>query len=300
MIDLEVTVHSQILRHGSPAVRLYYLLRALDVCGSGKGTFNVNDACSFLGISIRTLYNYIGNQTFFRRILKRGDVWTIYYASLENVVVGLKLEGLGACAKVFSQHVINHRILATEIVTEAQQQASEFMAVREWKKKEKTGSKGRSNLNIIKPEAFFQPSFGGTSDITAGVIEKKNGVLYVNEKFLAYGTSRAGVANKLAAPEFDGKKRTISTRTITKHLKTKEKLKVAQTCPEAFYLRQFAQFQDEENWTSTAQRFFRKGKLIFKSLCSLYHPEFCLTSKRYQKSKVRKRLASLGELVGSL
>lgn len=268
MLNLEVKVHSLILEHGGAGVKLLYLCRALDVNGSGKATMNIAEVAENLKVSKRTLYRWVKNYKLFRFVIHHGNIWTIYYRSLSSIALSLQLPSWGACSYILISDLVerfSHKLVATEIIANSLQKTARCKVRR---------TKGRNAPPLLPSPADL---FDSTSPLPRGV-NRRGDELYVNlDDNTIYGGSQSTIGTILHK----------SRRTINKRLRNTQKLQVYVTSAEMYYLWQYAQFQDSENWTNTAAPYFQQDGKVYKSYICLYEPNYDLTSMRFAKGKYR-------------
>lgn len=245
-----------------------YLCRALDSTGSGKATINITNVSTHLKVSKRTLYRWTQNYKLFRFVVRRKDIWTIYYRGLTSISLSLQLPSWGACSYILIRDLVerfSHKIVATEIIANSLQKTARCKVRR---------AKSRTAPPLLpNPTDMFDSTF----PLPRGV-ERSGAELYINmDDVTIYGGSQSTI----------GKILNKTRKTINKRLRNTQKLQVYVTSAEMYWLWEYTKFLDSENWTRNGDKFFQKGGKVYRSYVCLYEPNYDLTSMRYAKGKYR-------------
>lgn len=207
-----LTVRTHTCIAGKRWARLWYLLRAVDVAGSGYLTLRVNTLSSILNLKLSTLREILreGKRDKAFRFVKFscGEV-RIALGSLSRVTQALKLHSWGATATVPLIELVSLmgcRSTGTAIESQDKQKKSRIAAIRSLKPRE------RKAYKLPEVEAIFragqtasQKSVGGTVFFLLGTSETK---VFVSNGWINFGATQFSVAAALG----------ISDRTVRNHL----------------------------------------------------------------------------------
>lgn len=287
---LFTNVHSRILDVAPVAIRVWYAMRALDVCGSGRVKFLVPDLAASLRVSVPTLKRYLRQALglgYLRSLCKHQQTVEVYYASLFDVALRLGIEDLGAISEI-DIGVLNRsyiKAVATQLDAERYQRASMHLARRDTPR----AQRGR----ILNPNQILAPQ-SPSSHCSRGenVVFVGRRCLFVDADVIPVGVSQDYLAER--------SQRSIST--IQRRLSNKHRAK--HDLPRLLK-RQVARKLDQETTFELKQLgrssivtakgrsiFFQCGS-AFESGCSIYRTEFDLRSARFLRSRFKQELAAI-------
>lgn len=168
---LTVRIHSAICEKGHIWARLWYLLRAFDIQGSGCANIPMAQICQLLGVSSSTVYEWLrkGREvsafTWYRVSQRQG--LRVRLGSLHRVCKTLGLidsqgskisSPWGVVAQVPLHEAIVHlRALATAAVTQKLQSISHWAAWRS------LPAAARKTYKLPQPQEFFQSGITGAT-----------------------------------------------------------------------------------------------------------------------------------------
>lgn len=192
-----VRIHSRIARH--PWARLWYLLRCLDIDGSGHGTISLKDVEELLRCNDKTIYRWLQQgkrKGAFNDYEVRKGILEVYLGSLYRVCKKLNWKKWGVVAECPLADVnANIRAITTGIVTQQFQQKSRYAADQKLKPQH------RKQFGTVHPNELLKnvgqsspkPQVGEVPCVLH-VSEKK---IFVSKSFTVYGASQANIASEL-------------------------------------------------------------------------------------------------------
>jgi hypothetical protein len=200
-IDLTtpIRIHSSVADSYQSCIKLWYLCRALDVTGCGMVTIDVDDAAEALGVSSRTIENYIkiGHKKGLYRCVKKNfpGNYTLWLTTLKTVAFQRGLDSFGILAYATVEDLKNLKVTATEIEAIGGQRSSRYLAsVRavENPNKDKPGevrSKRVKPLKTATPEEIFKGTGlveEASSQLSYGALafDPIHSTLFVGHKFV--------------------------------------------------------------------------------------------------------------------
>ena len=150
-----VRIHAGLVSEAGPWIKIWYLLRALDVNGSGFYSGNLSTICQLLAASSSTIRQWLREGVragAIRRWWVRGQRLSVALTSLHKtcIAIGLNHAGWGPTAEVPLTDLPQLRPLATAIITQREQQLSRFAAWRSLPTQEL-----RQTYRLPQPEEFF-------------------------------------------------------------------------------------------------------------------------------------------------
>jgi len=249
----------------------------MDADGSGKATMTFAQIEELLQVSRTTIWRYYSSDLF-TRVIRRGEVLTLYYRGIVPVCLDYGIKHWGTSCEVNLEDLADLKTIATLADTLSLQSKSRFIATKK-RRSDICAELGRKRapkgsfvpaISDSKIDALFNDSSQDMSEISPGIKKREHGTVFVGDAWTPFGASQATIANHL------GK----SYRTVSRRLKSAPKLKVAYSSGQTAHEFNFYKFQDEENWTTISNRFFIKDGIVYKRMCSLYRPILSLTTKR--------------------
>lgn len=286
--NLNVRIHAHLadggnssVSQGHSSVMLWYLVRAFDIQGSGRVSFNLEEAATLLNRSVPSIRRYLrqGKQLgFFRNFQVQGTIVKVYYQGLFKVCQKLGLESWGAVAEIEISDLNNLKLIATQIETQRLQESSRYNAQQE-------------HRNVASDDDIFPSS--QCSSGARGIIHRGERCLFVNELFAAFGASQRSIASKLGRCDRTIRKRLSNRTRIDRGLKPIDRVQIAQTTPElnqrfGLLFDQFDRSEIKECdgiWkTGFSDRIFKSCDRVFKSICNLYSKDLILLSMRRSRS----------------
>jgi hypothetical protein len=206
--SLTVRIHSKIARH--PCARLWYLLKAFNIDGSGHNRLPVVLILNLLRINQSTLYRYmkIGiEKGFFRRIqITEGNI-DAWLGSINVVSQKLELSDWGTVGDVPLVKVLAEiRKTATGITTQSLQGQSHYAAKIKLKNNERAiyAPPSAEEIFALIDGASHKPA-GGTFPFILHIGPKR---IFASKSFVPFGASQRAIADSLG----------ISDRTVRRHL----------------------------------------------------------------------------------
>jgi hypothetical protein len=291
--DLELKIHSALADAAKAPIKLWYMLRAIDIKGSGQVVFSINAAATALAVTRRTIKNYLATapKYMFRQVQKLDkDTYRVYYGSAVRVAVNTGCTTFGSVAYATTKELVRLRVSATEITAQAAQAASKFKAYLEQKNFAGAGTARRP----LNPETLFdnldQAVVDPSSSLCKGALgfNHAHRTLFVNQGFIAYGASQQLTADRLKR----------SKATVQRRLKDTERVRLAQYHQNNYV----EQALLKEDYDPEAGRFIKvnsplicnnpeaQGK-TFKLLCNVYYPCYQTTSFKQGRHKLSLALA---------
>ena len=284
LLNRNVLVHSKVIDQGPPAMKLWYLCRALDTKGAGKATISIGRIREVLGVSETTAWRYYTDQRLFPKVINRDGLLTLYYRSLVRICVDLGIAHWGVSTELKVKELVNAKKLITLAEALSLQKKSRFKVLKEARAEAKKDKEQKKNprspaISDSKIERIFELSDSkkeSISEISTGIMKLNGALLLCNEKWQKFGGSQFSVARNLGR----------SVRTVSRRLADFPRLKVAVTTPSTSHELNYHQFNDREEWTRNAGKYFLVEGKVFRRQPNLYRPTLELTTKR-------KRLNSL-------
>ncbi len=304
--QLTVRVHSGIISApGATWTKLWYLLRALDIKGSGFCRVNLTQVCQLLRVSASTVRQWLregkaaGAFRWWKFSQKQG--LRVALGSIYKVCLGLGLNSWGVVAEIpLHQAITCLRATATAAVTQREQQLSRFAAWRA------LPAEARKVYRLPHPEAFFDGTHRPSDNLPRGgircLIHLGERRIFTSKGFIPFGVSQKSV----------GQERRLSDRTVRRHLNQLriEKRQIVQAKSA------YGEIKEALRWDSPAiapepdismrrigqaviltepsghvgkphstairaERFFSYGDRNYIYRCNLYRPGLQLRSTRY-------------------
>ena len=320
----EVKAWAYLLERGLHA-SLWTWLKACDPNGSGIVTFRLSDAAQELKRTHQSIRRYLKRgkaEHWFRAVenLGRGQ-YRVVLSSLYTVAKALGFRELGPCALAPVDRLAHPKILATDIVTEDQQEAS-----RHAKKQELKAKKIRNNHPPDAGRIFAKLRFGarpsstssprGTGASSRGsqenssIIGSGDHCLFVSEKFPTYGCSQATVATKLGKSLSTIKRRQNGDQRCKQNIPAILKRQIAQkvnppqgiaTDQHLANLQQSAKFMDWAPAQTEIQRHFVcRGQLWYARNNLYLIQDITLKRRRHIRKFWRKKMDSLSHAMNGI
>jgi len=208
---LTVRIHAGLISEGGSWMKIWYLLRALDIQGSGFYSGNLSTICQLLAASSSTIRQWLREGLragAIRRWWVRGQRLSVALTSLHKtcIAIGLNHAGWGATAEIPLTDLHQFRPLATATITQREQQLSRFAAWRSLK------PKNRREYKLPQPEEFFSWKPRLSDTLPKGsircVIHVGVRKVFTSLGFIPYGVSQPTIAFH----------RGRSDRTVRRHL----------------------------------------------------------------------------------
>jgi hypothetical protein len=207
-----VRIHSGIVSSGRATwSKLWYLLRALDIQGSGFCQVSLAQVSQLLRASSSTIRQWlregkqIGAFRWWKFSQKQG--LRVALGSIYKVCLGLGLNSWGVVAEIpLDQMISCLRATATAAVSQREQQLSRFAAWRN------LPASARKVYKLPQPEAFFDGSHRPSDNLPRGgircLIHIGQHRIFTSKGFIPFGVSQPTI----------GKERRLTDRTVRRHL----------------------------------------------------------------------------------
>ncbi len=184
-----VRIHSGLIEKGRPWLKLWYLLRGLDIQGSGFAKLPMRLVCQLLASSSVTVRQWLregkaaGAFRFWRcqRQELRVALGGLHQLCLK---LDLGLPGWGTTAEVPLHQIGELRALATGAVAQRRQQRSRFAAWRA------LPTKARKQYKLPQPQDFFSP--GATPHNSGLKLKSQSAQLQEGEQRPSHDNATAG------------------------------------------------------------------------------------------------------------
>lgn len=224
-LGLKIKIHSGIVLNNTKAIRLWYLLRAIDIKGEGRVVdFNLKHGAEALKISVAYLQKLIVQcleRKYFRSIVEHltdQNLKTIYLSSLEEVVKNQEIQEIGSVAADCPvDNLVEITTTAIGIVAQSAQNHSRYRAVKAHQENSKANNRGLANCEEImsyKDGTLASALSLGETGIYA--YDNETNSLFVAGNFKNYGASLEHIA-KLA---------NVAVQTVFTHLCKYEKIRI--------------------------------------------------------------------------
>jgi hypothetical protein len=207
---LSVRIHSAVVGMGRAWAKLWYLLRGLDIQGSGFAKIPLSQVCTLLNAKPSTVRQWLreGQKAkAFRRWRERRGILKIAMGSLFKVLQHLGLTAPGASGYEPLHKLFQLRALATGLTTQRLQQLSRFAAWR------RLPGRYRKTYRLPQPDAFFEPrDFLSDKNATRElkcVMHIGKFRIFTSKGFVPYGVTQKTIASERGYK---------SDRTIRRHL----------------------------------------------------------------------------------
>jgi hypothetical protein len=294
-------LHAAIADSYRSFLKLWYWCRAIDVNGCGIVEIDTATVAEQLGVSARTIVNYIqAGKSLYRHISKLAPGrYKLYLKSLVEVTKQRGLETFGAAAEVTIEQLKTLKITATEITALGGQKSSRYRAESRHEQPTKMGDckpKKQPSKHVVSADRIFEgtgltESVGKSKTAShlcpgALVYDSQHSTLFVSSRFDHYGISQQYIADKLHR----------NRRTINRRLRKTTKLQLAKFDPANAIEREIA---GEEN-SPQVGRFIKISRaldvapklrrLTFKLLTNIYYPQWDLVSMRASRKELNKLL----------
>ena len=209
-----VRIYTRLLDHGHECGRLWTLLRALDIQGSGWVCFTYDSVANLMDVSVRTVQRWVSQglaRGWFRGRRWMGNQAELYLSGIRAVKHALGVDSLGAIADVELHHLGRSEAKALCTALEAQyRQKQAYWAAKEAKK-------GQAKKLVLKPWEM------ATSDKLPGV----KSLIVVSNGFQIPGCSIAGLARETEWSQSTIKRRLSSRWRLERKIEPIQKRRVA-------------------------------------------------------------------------
>ena len=301
MIKFPATLYGH---YGSP-LKLWLLARAWDAedgCSCGRVFLSLDSAAKTLNRSIPTLRRWLreGKELgLFRHWRTQGDRLEIYYRSWFSLARSAGMENLGAIVWIDWQDLEHLELTATEAIAQQLQRESYHAAIANENKHEiKNGKLKIAPIGKIFPENPDEAIANSTlCQSGQGVLGVSGRFIFVSERFIPYGSSVAGIADR----------RHLSTRQIQRHLQSAyrhpspvrgyhrkagdlEKRQIAKRLPRR--LNGMAADLRRGGEVNEANRLLKVGDRLFRLGCNLYAPDLSLCGVKRRRSAYKRFLSA--------
>lgn len=271
-----VKVHTSIIERTAPSHKLWYLMKAANVSGSGRCFLPIEVILDVLQISKATLKRYYSDPDFFYQtytvnskppeVTSKGYL-VVYPVGINKVCRAYNIRDLGVISEINVEDIIHIKKFSALMAILDLQRRSRYLANKYAREKvlvtlnRKRAPKGSwvpalDNSNLDK--LFSSPTEKSVSEISAGILKVEKKYLYINEGFNVFGGSQSTAASELQR----------CVKTVTRRLKGFEKLSVVKLAKDNL----MTYHNLSEDWSYEASKFFMKGDYCFERLCSLYRP----------------------------
>ena len=270
-----IRVYSSLLDCGDECSRLWHLLRGLDTAGSGRITINPKDIAAMMGISKATIYRHLSSRLWFRSVESVQGGVQIYLNSIYNVCDRLGLSGLGAITHVPLSGL--GRAQAKAISTQAIAQAKQRQAY--W------AAKNQKVKRLVKPwEAVASDNSPGANKTGTPprfryIITKANVIPATSTQSIADGQWSVSTIKRRLQDNWR------AGRGLGPILKARLLKPVGAAI--SFLVRQGG--DRVSTLDGVPYRVMENGS-VFQVGCHIYTEHLVLSSCRFLRSKVRKRL----------
>lgn len=290
-LDLEVKIHSALADDAKPGIKLWYILRGVDMRGSGWAQISINGAAEALRVTRRTIKNYLRDSAYlFRAVIKIDkDTYKVFYNSQLNVAKALGATTYGAMAFATTQELRKIKVSATEITAQSAQAASHYKAKLEQSNFAK--SLGHKPRVPLKPEDLFSGTgldsyVEPSSLLCSGALGFNDcyKTLFVNQGFIHFGASQRLTAARLNR----------HPSTIQRRLKHTPKVRLAKF-DQNNVIEQAILYED---YSPEVTRFLKVNSTLicnnpealgktFKLLTNIYYPSYVTTSFKQGRNKLK-------------
>ena len=197
---LTVRVHSNLPYRSGAWINLWYLLRGLDISGSGKFEIDFKNCCDLLNRDEKTVYRLL------LQAKKRGAIWAYqikegvlygYYKSLFRLCLNQDLDHWGAVSSIalidLPRQVKNIAVSSTKAY---RQHASKKALAACYKSNDRKVAMKRSvEICLDSKGCFNSPkTVRGTKNLILGIDDK---YIYGSRSLLTFGTNHNSTANLL-------------------------------------------------------------------------------------------------------
>jgi hypothetical protein len=262
----------------------------MDTKGAGKVTLTVSQIQDLLQVSRITAWRYYTSTLLFNKVIKRGELVTLYYKGIVPLCIELGISHWGASAEINIKDLRRIKYFSTLAETLSLQARAKYLANLNVKKEarerlnKKKAPKGSFTpaLSDNKIDAIFTSDLKSVSEISTGIMKLEYGTLFVNQSWTPFGASQSGVAFKLKR----------SLRTINRRLQLANKVKVALTDNQIAHEYNYYKFIDSEEFSNLSGKYFINNGSVFKRQPSLYQPILALTTKKAGLNRLKSRLTA--------
>lgn len=278
-----VTIHSAIAdpgnfsdRRGAACSAVWYLARHLDPMGSGRVVFTLEYAAETLGKSIPTVRRYLKDGKrlgFFRRVVTRSGVVTVYYSSLIKVGIQNGLMQLGAFTRVHVSELKNLKFIGLQLIMQALQEASRWLAWAQLKRK------------TVEPEEIVNLTSLKSRGVR-DVLYLGRRCVFVSPEFTMFGVSLKSIAKKAGRSFSTAQRRLSNLYREQRGVLPVAKKQLAQAVDD----KGEARFLKSEH-SLDETRFFQRGDRTFRSGCTVYDRDLELRSGKYTKYRYKRAVA---------
>lgn len=207
-----VRIHSGIVEKGRSWAKLWYLLRALDINGSGFCQIEMSTIRELLTIRNSTIRQWLREGIrvgAFRHWRVNGESLRVALSSLHKLCLALGQGelGFGVVTEIPLTCLHRWRSFATAAVAQREQQLSRFAAWRS------LPSRARKHYKLPHPDALLNCQPRRLSDVSATgsircVLHVGKRRVFVSKGFIPFGTSQESIARE----------RSLCDRTVRRHL----------------------------------------------------------------------------------
>lgn len=306
-------IFTAVVSQGRGWVRLWYLLRSLDLDGRGYLEVEAAELCYLLNCAPRTLYFWLRDgksaKAFRSYRIHRGKL-KVWLGSLFAVCQHQELTNWGAAEVVPLTDILEGwtalKERTTLAVTYDLQEKSRYAARLKLSNQERNFYRLPTATNIILKETSSQEPGGGHCPFILHVGPAK---AFVSKAFVPFGASQKTIAEE----------RNISDRTVRRHL-SRQKVESRQIVqakgayrllkaglewetPEYEaepgiwyrngYLREPNGISTKSSYTApvTPQNFFKYRGKVWRYRCSVYALDHCLSSMRASRKRYKKLIS---------
>lgn len=246
--ELAYRFHSNISRY--PWARIWYAIRALDVCGRGYYEIPLQLLSAICDRSEKSIYQLlkIGKKHgAFRKYSVRRGILHVWLGGLFAVCRKLNLKNWGTVATANLLHLNNLRPLTTAATAQKLQQSARY-AVNSQLKPDYRKIYGAPSPNELVPH---QPSTKSATGEIPFVLHVSETRIFCSKSFAAYGVSQHSIAMNLA----------IHPRTVQRHLAAVEMAsrQLCQTKTEYPQLYRSLENEATESWGTVEGKFTDVG-----------------------------------------
>ena len=287
--------------------KTWHYLRGLDSKGSGWVEFSLTEAAGTLKVSIATIRRHLREgkkEGFINWFKTTGDRATACYVSRDKVCRRLGLNEWGIVAEVFLHDLPASKELATELEAIARQKNSQYMAKKE-------SRRPVTNIDrLLKPSLYTQnlddESRWGNS---TGVDWIGNRFTFVQPDFVAYGTSQAGIGEKMNRHERTIKRRLSNSQRAKNGLEALDRKQIAKKVEYSrsldLYIQQIAREEVEYSpsldfyiqMNEKPGKLFRSGGKIYLAMCNVYNPQYDLISMKVARKRFQAKTAVFNDFL---
>lgn len=292
-LALKLDIHSGIVLNNTKAIRLWYLLRAIDIKGEGRVVdFNLKHGAEALKVSVAYLQKLLIQcleRKYFRSIVEHStdrNLKTIYLSSLGEIVKNQKIQEIGSVAADCPvDNLVEITTTAIGIVAQSAQNHSRYQAVKAHQENSKANNRGLASCEEImsyKDGTLASALSLGETGIYA--YNNETNSLFVRGNFKNYGASLEHIA-KLA---------NVAVQTVFTHLCNYEKIRIFKADKTSCVAREIEKeertgkiYSLKVNTLTMCNHVRSLGKVFISQPC-VYNLQFELKRPKYLINKVKK------------